>query len=375
MALIELRGVSRRFGVVTAVERVDLSIERGEIIAIVGPSGSGKTTTLRLIAGFERPDEGTIVLDGKVVADARARAFEPPEKRGVGVVFQDLALFPHLTVSQNVGFGLAGTSPNDRRDRVGEVLATVGIESLADRYPDQLSGGQQQRVALARALAPSPSVVLLDEPFASLDADSRAHVREEIRRILRTAGATAIVITHDQTEALALADRVAVMRLGRFEQFDVPLRIYHAPASRFVADFIGHADFVLGTVTPEWLETEAGRLSNPGALVGTPVDVMIRPDEIDLEADPGGTSTIIGRQFRGPEHLYTVRLPSGREIHSVRSSTDIIPLGMRVRPILRPTNYVVFRGGEAVAAACLAENCRCALAEAAQRSRMRSLTT
>jgi iron(III) transport system ATP-binding protein len=359
--LIELRGVSRRFGSTLAVDGVDLEVDRGETLALLGPSGSGKTTILRLLAGFDAPDAGEILLADRSVAGKR---WIPPEGRGIGIVFQDLALFPHLTVAGNVAFGLRGRPGDERERRLAEVLRLTGINHLAERYPDQLSGGQQQRVALARALAPAPEIVLLDEPFASLDAELRERMREEVARILREAGATSIFVTHDQGEAFAIADRVAVLNGGRLEQVDHPLRVYHAPATRFVADFVGHADFLPGTATAEWLETEAGRLANPGAPAGADVDVMIRPDELELVPDPTAAATIVARQFRGGDNFYTVALPSGRQVHAIRPSTDLIPLGMRVRAVLRPTNYVVFQGARSVASVCLAEECRCALAAA-----------
>jgi iron(III) transport system ATP-binding protein len=369
--LIELRGVSRRFGPTVAVDAVELQVDRGETLALLGPSGSGKTTILRLLAGFDAPDSGEIVLAGRCVT---GRSWVPPEGRGIGIVFQDLALFPHLTVAGNVAFGLRGRAVEERDRRLDDVLRLTGIHHLSERYPDQLSGGQQQRVALARALAPAPEIVLLDEPFASLDAELRERMREEVARILREAGATSIFVTHDQGEAFAIADRVAVLNGGRLEQVDHPLRVYHAPATRFVADFVGLADFLPGRATVEWLETEAGRLANPGADAGADVDVMIRPDELELVPDPSSAATIVARQFRGGDNFYTVALPSGRQVHSVRPSTDLIPLGMRVRAVLRPTNYVVFQGAHSVASVCLAEECRCALA-AAHRARTALPTT
>jgi iron(III) transport system ATP-binding protein len=366
VSIIELSGVGRRFGSTIALHNLNLAVGRGEILALLGPSGSGKTTALRLIAGFDRPTSGRILLNDRVVADVNGGAWVPSERRGVGMVFQDLALFPHLTVAENVAFGLRDLPRPERARRESDVLRLVEIEDLAKRYPDELSGGQQQRVALARALAPKPDIVLLDEPFGSLDAELRDQVREEVRRILRQAGATVIFVTHDQAEAFALADRVAVMNAGCLEQVDVPLRIYHAPATRFVADFVGHADFIPGVTTAKWLETEAGRLENPGVVSGLDVEVMIRPDEIDVVPDPAGPATVISRRFRGNDHLYTLALPSGRHLHSVRPSTELVPNGMRVRPVLRPTNFVVFHDGLSVASACLVEECRCALALAHQ---------
>jgi iron(III) transport system ATP-binding protein len=225
--LIEMEDLSLRFPAgVQAVDRLRLGVVQGEILALVGPSGSGKTTVLRLIAGLERPDLGRLTIRGRLVAGPGV--FVEPEKRGVGLVFQDYALFPHLTVSENVAFGLFARRPAERRRRVEEMLELVGLPGLERRYPHEVSGGQQQRVALARALAPAPDVVLLDEPFSNLDADLRGQIREEIGRILRVSSATAIFVTHDQEEGFAIADRVGVLHAGRLEQVDSPERIYRA---------------------------------------------------------------------------------------------------------------------------------------------------
>ncbi len=215
----------------------------GEILALLGPSGCGKTTTLRLIAGLESPDAGTITLRGQVVAGP-GRAV-PPEERGIGIVFQDYALFPHLTVADNVGFGAGAGGATGAASST--VLDLVGLGGFGPRYPHELSGGQQQRVALARALAPAPALMLLDEPFSNLDADLRAQMRDEVERILRTSGTTAVFVTHDQEEAFTLADRVGVLQAGRIEQLAPPQELYHRPATRFVAAFVGAADFLPGT--------------------------------------------------------------------------------------------------------------------------------
>jgi iron(III) transport system ATP-binding protein len=329
--LIELADLSLRYpGGSQAVDRLTIAVAHGEILALLGPSGCGKTTILRLIAGLERPDHGQIVIRGQIVAGPGV--FVPSEKRGVGIVFQDYALFPHLSVEENVGFGLFAWESAARRRRVVEVLELVELDGVARRQPHELSGGQQQRVALARALAPAPAVILLDEPFSNLDADLRAQMREEIGRILRYTSTTTIFVTHDQEEAFGIADRVGVLHHGRLEQVDVPERVYHAPATPFVARFVGAADFIQGGVRGGRIETELGAFPNaPGLTEGSVVEVMIRPDDIDFTGDPRGEATVVGRLFRGSDNLYRLRLPSGNVVHSVQSSTTVHPVGQRVR--------------------------------------------
>jgi iron(III) transport system ATP-binding protein len=343
VSLLRLDGLTRRYHPAEppAVEGLTLAVEPGEVLALLGPSGCGKTTTLRLVAGFERPDSGTIEIRGRLVAGPRAAL--PPEARGVGIVFQDYALFPHLAVEDNVAFGLAGLDRRARAPRVREVLDLVGLTGLERRFPHELSGGQQQRVALARALAPAPALILLDEPFSNLDADLRALMREEIGKILRATGTTAVFVTHDQEEAFTLADRVGVLRAGRLEQLDVPYTIYHHPATRFVAEFVGSADFLRGFVNEEAIVTELGPVANPGSHpAGMPVDVMIRPDDIDFIPHPDGDVVVVGRQFRGSEHLYRLRLASGVRVHSAQPSTTIYPLGTRVRVVADLLHVVTF---------------------------------
>jgi iron(III) transport system ATP-binding protein len=342
-SLLRLQAVTKRFarGDPPAVDGLELEVAPGEILALLGPSGCGKTTTLRMIAGFEWPDRGTIELRGRRVAGQGAAV--PPEARGIGIVFQDYALFPHLSVEDNVGFGLARLPRAARHRRVHEVLALVDLASLAGRFPHELSGGQQQRVALARALAPAPALTLLDEPFSSLDADLRAQMREEIARILRQTGTTAVFVTHDQEEAFALADRVGVLNTGHLEQLATPYEVYHHPATRFVAEFVGAADFIPGFVAESGTTTELGPIASPpGHPVGLPVDIMIRPDDIDFITHPEGDAVVTARQFRGAEHLYRIRLPSGACVHSVQPSTTVYPAGTRVRVVANLLHVVAF---------------------------------
>ncbi len=341
--VIRLDRVSKHYGGdgTPAVEEISFSVEQGEILVLLGPSGCGKTTTLRLIAGFEAPDGGRIEIGGRTVA--HSTIFLPPEQRGVGMVFQDYALFPHLTVQENVAFGLHHVSAEQQQRRITEALELVGLSTLQGRYPYELSGGQQQRVALARALAPGPQVVLLDEPFSNLDADMRAQIREDVSAILRQAGTTAIFVTHDQEEAFVIADRVGVLNHGRLEQLDHSEAIYHTPATRFIAGFVGSADFVPGLVQGERIITELGTFPNQqGLSVGQAIEMMIRPDDIDLVLDEASEATVLTRQFRGAENLYCVRLPSGRKIHSSQGSTKLIEPGTRVSVKANPTHVVCF---------------------------------
>lgn len=316
---LRVRGLEKRYGAVEVLRGLDLDAERGEFLALLGPSGCGKTTALRLIAGFERPEGGTVEIGGEMVCatDAPGSCWTPPEGRRVGMVFQDYALFPHLSVARNVAFGLPRNG-SDRDGRVSSALATVGLAGLGERTPDQLSGGQQQRVALARALAPGPEVILLDEPFSNLDADLRAAVREEVRQILREAGATAVLVTHDQEEALSIADRVAVLLDGRIVQVGPPEALYHRPATRTIADFIGDVQFLPGEASGRRAATVLGEIPLHAAHEG-PVDVMLRPEMLRLapagEADAEAVvATIVSRAFFGHDQLLTLRLDSGQTL-------------------------------------------------------------
>jgi iron(III) transport system ATP-binding protein len=277
MIPLQLRNLEKSFGPKMVVNITALEMVPGELLALLGPSGCGKSTTLRLIAGLERPDAGTIAIGGVTVVDDSL--ILPPERRHVGLVFQDYALFPHLTVAGNVAYGL----PRAERasPRINELLELVGLAGFGDRYPRELSGGQQQRVALARALAPAPELLLLDEPFSGLDPGLRQHLRAEVRQILQRAGATGLLVTHDQEEALSIADRVAVMLDGHIVQIDTPERIYYAPTTPAVALFIGDANLLHGIATAHGIETPLGLLTRPTAQRG-PVKVMLRPELIDL---------------------------------------------------------------------------------------------
>lgn len=304
---LSLAGVTKRFGSVTAVDRLDLDVPTGSLTALLGPSGCGKTTALRLIAGLETPDAGTIrVHDALVSGDG---VFLPPERRRVGLVFQDHALFPHLTVAQNVAYGLVGMGTGPARQRVAEMLALVGLERHGDRLPSQLSGGQQQRVALARALAPHPAVLLLDEPFSNLDAALRATVREEVRAILDVTDTTAVFVTHDQTEALSLADRVAVMDQGRLHQVAPPHELYARPATRFVAEFVGDALALPARRAGRFfVDGPLGRLETLREVPHGEIVAMVRPEEVVLHADPEGPGLVRGITYYGHDQVVSVAM-------------------------------------------------------------------
>jgi iron(III) transport system ATP-binding protein len=305
------------------VEGLSLQLDRGAIGCLLGASGCGKTTVLRALAGFIRPSQGTILLAGKRLADASSSM--APEARNIGMVFQDFALFPHLTVAENIAFGLGRRAAAARRERVAEMLALTNLQSEERRYPHELSGGQQQRVALARALAPQPELLLLDEPFSSLDVELRERLSLEVRGILKATHTTAILVTHDQREAFAVSDMIGVMSHGRIEQWDSAYNLYHRPATRYVADFIGEGVFLPGnqidSVNKEHshVQTELGFITPPDTcahrhLGARPVDVLLRPDDVVHDDEASLKGTVIRKAFRGAEFLYTLRLPSGREV-------------------------------------------------------------
>ena len=325
-----LDGVTKRYAGVAAARDLCLDAAPGELVTLIGPSGCGKSTTLRLVAGLDRPDEGRISIAGVVAANGRT--WQPPEKRRVGLVFQEHALFPHLTVERNIAFGIDRLSRGDQRRRVGEVLELVRLGELAKRYPHELSGGEQQRVALARALAPRPAVVLLDEPFSSLDETLRAQVRAETVAALRETGTTALLVTHDQTEALSTGDRVVVMRRGVIEQADTPQAVFESPATRFVASFMGDADFLPAHVQNALLTCEIGVVSTvPGwAHADVDVDVVLRPHEVALTPDPDAAARVVEIEYHGAFVLHTVRLASGCTLRSWQTHAVRYPVGTAV---------------------------------------------
>ena len=324
---VRCTGLSKAYGAVMAVEQLDLTVERGQILALLGPSGCGKTTALRLIAGFETPDAGTVEIGGQIVAGPGTHL--ATEERQVGMVFQEYALFPHLNVVDNIAYGLP-RKPG-RTDRVKEVMSLASLEGLEKRMPHQLSGGQQQRVALARALAPEPEVLLLDEPFSNLDAVLRTQVRQETRDILKASGATAIFVTHSREEAMLMGDVIAVMNQGRVEQVNTPQRIFHAPATRFVASFMGIADFLPAHLSNGTLHTELGSTPLPkGLTTENHIEVMVRPDDVTLRPLESGLGVIIERIFQGSFYLYRVALPSGSVVHCPEPHTQEHAVGTQV---------------------------------------------
>ena len=307
---IRCHNVTKRFGSVLAVNQVDLTVAPGEFLSLLGPSGCGKTTMLRLIAGFEVPDTGTIEIGDLCVVGPKR--WIQPERRRVGMVFQDYALFPHMTVAENVAYGVRKWP--DQRERVGKALRLVGLDSLRERMPHELSGGQQQRVALARALAPEPDVILMDEPFSNLDVALRARIRAETREILARAGATVIFVTHDQEEALSLADRVAVMWGGQIAQVGEPEELYRNPISREVAQFVGGANFLIAHAANGQAQCALGRFSLNGTAHSGDLDLMFRPEDIELTVASDGASRVVDSTFYGHDSTVTIRLETGENI-------------------------------------------------------------
>ncbi len=306
--ILDVEGITRRHGVSLppVVTDVTFQVHPGEMFALLGPSGCGKTSFLRVLAGFDAPESGTIRYDGRLLNEPNAEPV-PPEKRGIGIVFQDYALFPHLTAAQNIGFGLKGRT--DRREEVSLLLSAVGLEGLGHRYPHELSGGQQQRVAIARSIAPRPSLILLDEPFSNLDAKLRQSTRAEIKAMLAAFGITAIMVTHDQEEALSFADRVAVMRDGRIQQTGTPEDIYFRPKTPFVAQFLGLTNLVLAEADGLHAQTGFGPIALDRPCSG-PTWVSLRPEHLTLaptSADASTRGIITRREFKGHDVTWTVK--------------------------------------------------------------------
>ena len=334
-SILTLENVEKRYGDVPAAVDVTFDVRQGELLVLLGPSGCGKSTLLRLISGLETPDRGRITGNGRILSDTGLLV--PPEQRHISLVFQDNALFPHMTVRENVSFGLSKHSSGARDSVVADVLDMVQLGDVGHRYPHELSGGQQQRVALARALAPQPKLVLLDEPFSDLDRTLRIELREEVRAVLKENGTSAILVTHDQEEALAMGDRIAVQRAGHLEQIGAPEELFRAPRSRFVAEFVGETDFIHGDITADGIRTELGVLpQSNGASVGATVEIAIRADDIDIAADPNGAGTVVSRVFTGTQNVYRVRLGSGQIVHSLQPHTVVLADGRSVNVRAEP---------------------------------------
>ncbi|BEV16629.1 ABC transporter ATP-binding protein [Herbaspirillum sp. DW155] len=362
---LEVEHVSIRYPRTThpAVEAVSLHLQPGELGALIGPSGSGKTSLLRAVAGLEPAQSGRIRLDGELLEGDGVRV--PAEERRIGMVFQDFALFPHLDVAANIGFGLRGMARTQREEIVAQMLALVGLPQAASKFPHQLSGGQQQRIALARALAPQPRLLLLDEPFSSLDVELRERLAHDVRDILKRTGTTALMVTHDQMEAFAVADVVGVMRQGRLEQWDTPYALYHRPATRFAADFIGHGVLLRGEVQatadagPQGeieVRTAAGLLRGlplEGAINagGTQVDVLLRADDVMHDDASPLQARVVRKSFRGAQFLYTLALENGQPLLSLVPSHHDHAVGEWIGIRLEVTHLVTFPSMESSLAA------------------------
>ncbi|MEA3303071.1 MAG: ABC transporter ATP-binding protein [Pseudomonadota bacterium] len=342
--LLEVEQLSVAYGSNTVVKDVALSLTSGEIGCLLGPSGCGKTTLLRAIAGFEPVQQGNILLGGNRVSSAGFTT--PPERRRVGMVFQDFALFPHLTIAGNIGFGIRHLKGSHGKQRIDELLTLIGLPDFHNRYPHELSGGQQQRIALARALAPKPQLLLMDEPFSSMDVELREELAREVRGILKSEQITAVLVTHDQHEAFAMADNIGVMQHGRLLQWDSGYDLYHRPCTPFVADFIGQGVLLNGEVIDNrHVRTELATLEGAipdGCHAGCPVLVLVRPDDIIHDDNSTRTAVIKERAFRGASYLYTLQLGSGAEILSLVPSHHNHAIGEALGISLEIDHLVIF---------------------------------
>ncbi len=343
-ALLDIKDIECRYQRQTVVDGLSFHVNKGHIACLLGPSGCGKTTVLRAIAGFEPLLRGEIVLENHTLS--RPGYMLPPNKRRLGMVFQDYALFPHMDVNGNVGFGIRGKSSREKQEIAAQLLETVGMAEFGRRYPHELSGGQQQRVALARALAAEPVLLLLDEPFSNLDIDLRERLGIEIRDLLKERGITTLLVTHDQHEAFALGDQVGIMNEGRILQWDTPFNIYHEPANRFIADFIGQGVFLKGTLlTADSVQTEIGIIQGDRAYPwppGSEVDILLRPDDIVPDPQSSLRGEIIHMAFKGAEILYTLKLSTGSKILSLFPSHYHHTIGEHVGIRIAADHLVAF---------------------------------
>ncbi|MGL1861400.1 MAG: ABC transporter ATP-binding protein [Pseudodesulfovibrio sp.] len=344
--LLAVNGIDKFYDDFHVIKSVSFALEEGEIGCLLGPSGCGKTTLLRTIAGFEDIAAGSISIGGSVVAGT---AFAAPEKRNIGMVFQDYALFPHLSVGDNVAFGLNDMPAVERDKRVADLLVTVGLEGENNQFPHELSGGQQQRVALARALAPEPKLLLMDEPFSNLDVALRESLSIEIRHILKARNITALMVTHNQNEAFAMADKVGVLSCGEMQQWDTPHGVYHRPVNTIVAGFVGEGVFIRGEVRePNIVECALGTLkgSLPEAChLGCEVSVLIRPEDIVHDDESAFGAVIIAKTFRGPNILYVLRLDNGEEVQALVPSHHQHAMGQRIGIYQDVEDLVTFPAG------------------------------
>lgn len=342
--VLELKNISVAFDKRTILDNISFTLREGDIGCLLGPSGCGKTTLLRTIAGFESLQEGEVWIRGVRVSDRRHRV--PVEQRQVGMVFQDYALFPHMTVRQNIAFGLQHFPARQKQERIDEVVSLLAIHEFLNKYPHRLSGGQQQRVALARAIANRPRILLLDEPFASLDFELRESLAGEVRSVLKNDGITAVLVSHNQLEAFAMADAVGVINNGRLLQWDNAFNLYHRPATSYVADFVGEGVFLRGkVVNANAVETELGIITGrvgDDLAPGTAVDVLIRPDDIIHDDDSKFTARVIDKAFRGAEFLYTLSLENGTRLLSLVPSHHNHPINEPIGIRLEIDHLVVF---------------------------------
>lgn len=351
-SLLHLNNIFLRYGSHTVLQNIELALQEGEIGCLLGSSGCGKTTLLRCIAGFEKPDQGQIQIRNSVV-NSRS-TFIPPEKRHIGMVFQDFALFPHLNVKKNIAFGLNSGSiklnKEEQNKRVSELLEMINLKDIGHKFPHQLSGGQQQRVALARALAPKPDLLLLDEPFSSLDVELREQLATEVAKIIKHEGITAILVTHDQHEAFAMADKIGLLEKGKIIQWDTPYNLYHQPSSQYAANFIGQGVMIPGQVKDSHtILTALGEIHGKvpiGCQANCLVDVLVRPDDIIHDDDSVNQLEIIEKVFRGAEFLYTLKVNNELNILCIAPSHHDHPLNSLLGITLDMTHVVVFKKSE-----------------------------
>jgi len=343
--LLQLRQVSISYADHTVIQQLDLMLEEVEIGCLLGSSGCGKTTLLRAIAGFEQPQQGEILLRNKTVHSKTQHI--PPDKRNIGMVFQDFALFPHLSVEKNISFGLLKLHKEEKKQRVAELLKMIDLSDVAHKYPHQLSGGQQQRIALARALAPKPDLLLMDEPFSSLDIELREQLSTEVRKIIKHEGITAILVTHDQHEAFAMADKIGLLQHGKMLQWDTPYKLYHQPKTHYVANFIGQGVMIEGLVIDEMsIRSDLGLIHGKipeGCQKNCPVDVLIRPDDIIHDDQSGYQLEIVDKVFRGAEFLYTLKVNEHNNVLCIAPSHHNHPLNSRLGIKLDIDHIVVFK--------------------------------
>jgi len=343
-AQLDVENLDAGYDDLQVVNQVSFSLQPGQIGCMLGPSGCGKTTVLRAIAGFEPAWKGRILIDGIEVSSRKINL--PPERRNIGMVFQDFALFPHLKVKDNIRFGLKGWSKREQQSRVQEMLAIVGMPAYARAYPHQLSGGQQQRIALARALAPGPGILLLDEPFSNMDVELREQLAREVRNILKQENNTAILVTHDQNEAFAMADQICVMNEGSIQQQDSGYHLYHRPANRFVADFIGQGVIIPARVESSTsVKTDLGLIRGKNRIdaeTGEMVDVLIRPDDVIHDDESTESAIVVEKAFRGAEFLYYLRLDSGLEVMCLAPSHHNHKINERIGIRLHVDHLVTF---------------------------------